>query len=79
MKSHAVWIDLRDTAVNNEFRWSNGELITPEAANWAPGQPDNYQDASCTVIVNGELLYDDRPCTGASSGVLCQRFIGLPP
>ncbi|XP_062430466.1 C-type lectin domain family 4 member F-like [Rhea pennata] len=42
----AYWIGLTDLGIEGTWRWVDGTEYKPGVSFWAPGQPDNWEEAS---------------------------------
>lgn len=65
------WIGLSDQVTEGTFLWEDATPL--DYTNWAPGQPDDWNNADCVQILpSGE--WDDANC-GANKRIVCS----LPP
>jgi len=77
--SKDYWIGLTDADVENDWKWCDGRKLTMYT-NWAPGQPNNYNNnQDCVAIRKGRFFdtdYDgewhDDACTD-KKGFICEK------
>jgi hypothetical protein len=65
-----IWIGLSDVADEGEMVWLDGAPLG--AANWADGQPDNFQNEDCVEKRGQDALWNDRSCF-APHFYVCER------
>lgn len=59
-----LWLGLSDTAVEGSFVWINGSALVESQAPWAPGEPNNANNAEDCVLQNPLFAntWNDRSC-----------------
>jgi len=65
------WIGLHDHAVEGAFHWVDGAPLQPSSANWAAGQPDNYNGDEDCVELQAIAQWNDLRCD-IKRGYLCE-------
>lgn len=65
-----IWIGLSDAAVEGQFRWVTGELLT--YSNWQPGEPNNggNEDYAHMSAFGGTFRWNDISNTGLDGYVV---------
>nr|XP_054767888.1 echinoidin-like [Lytechinus pictus] len=57
-----VWMGLHDRGTEDSYEWIDGTEL--DYTNWAPGQPNNYQEQDCSMfrLEDDEYYYHDVAC-----------------
>ncbi|XP_054750997.2 macrophage mannose receptor 1-like [Lytechinus pictus] len=73
------WIGLHDIQTDSSFEWVDGTPLDTSMANWAPGQPDNYDGLGedCAEMKPSGQWYDEQ-CL-ALNWFICSRSINVVP
>ncbi|XP_033624617.1 macrophage mannose receptor 1-like [Asterias rubens] len=70
-----LWIGLNDKVKQGDFVWEDGSPYGG-FTNWAPGQPDHYNNnEKCVHFRYGELqegMWNDLPCGNKQAGYICK-------
>ena len=72
------WIGRNDIATETFWAWENNEALRYD--NWAPGEPNNYNDEDCAAIdASNNGQWNDRNCSNTSLNFVCERDSGAAP
>ena len=75
---HGFWINLSDRVEEGTFVWGDGTTADAAITDWGNGQPDNTNDADCTVVAQYlNHQFDDVPCEGSNNAILCEKYVGF--
>ena len=71
------WSGLTDRQNEGDFVWESGRQLSDDLSdNWAPGQPDNFDNEDCVTAQfssgNQNMLLNDLQC-GSEQNFLCQK------
>jgi len=68
------WIGRNDMANETFWRWENNEALRYD--NWAPGEPNNFNNEDCATLDPFNGQWNDRNCTNTLLGFVCERDQG---
>ncbi|XP_076819293.1 salivary C-type lectin 1-like isoform X1 [Clavelina lepadiformis] len=70
---HGYWFGYTDVANEDEFVWADGITDPNATEDWHGGQPDNNNEADCSIVARYyDYNWDDVSC-GSTNAVLCER------
>ena len=71
-----VWIGVDDKSVEGSYRYAS-DGSSAIYANWATGQPNNYNDQDCVLLWDEkEYRWGDEACHSTHASVICERKHG---